>query len=357
MAIRSEYTNVGSESHSGLTIPLEASSADLSHLPYDLQSKIFAHLGIKDIVKVSLANREMKRLTSETMQLEIVNFISLLIEQFALQGAEVEKERLSLILEKMRSQPTSDAKFFKKCLLEVKAELVSVIKLRYDFLINEFQETVKPPRFYEDIFAIAKLERQIDSIQSSRGSSAQLFLSAQQNRIKQNQVDFKLLEISRAFIELRCYRRAMEVTQSLSNQDLCTENLKSILCIVCPQDAALHDFVDFTLAFEIADLIPTPMRRLEENFHLCRIMEQKGLSLQKSGKLAEGQSLIDRANAKRGELDQRILRYGQPIALKNSTSAVDGACGIGLKLALAFTTGYAVTALSLKIIQHYNRFR
>lgn len=319
----------------------------LSSLPEDLQAKIFSLLGVKDLVKVSKVSREFQRITAEELQLEMANFISNLMTQFDIQGAFEETQKLSLILHKVNSLRCSDPEFFKKCILEAKSDCVSIVKLRYVFLIDQLKAVVQPPRFSEDVFQLAALERRLDIIQSLKGSSQRLFLSEEQSLEQEATLDSQIEEISKAFREFKYLKRAVEVTKLLSDPMVIDRNLVEILDTFFLERTRFIHPVDYDPAFEIAGLIHDSSLRLSKVRDICDHMTKNGLDLQRSEKVAEGRLLIDKAKEKLDQSERvfREIRSEKPRPY--SSFDKDGYVSLASQTLLAFAIGYAVTTLWL----------
>jgi len=196
---------VGSET----ILPIAIGSPKTIHsLPQEVLEQIFSLLSKEDLQAAALVNRgisgSVKAAANFNEPAEIKNFISVLIQQLSAEIFPGQRARLLEILHNVTPQNFVNLLLLKGYILDVKAQLINVIRTLDTETANNLRDHVHLPHFFENIFELAAFERQID----------------QANLIpNEYERGFALRDISKALTQAGNIDRAIAVATSIPNEN------------------------------------------------------------------------------------------------------------------------------------------
>lgn len=226
----SKLESVGSET---IALPAIRCSEKLDSLPEEFLDAIFSFLSQKDLQAATLVNRSINR---SVKRLEVQNFINGLIQQLNAEIFRRERETLLAILRNVTPQDFVNLRLLKGYILDVQAQLINVIKTLDAETENNLRAYVRLPYFFENIFGLVALERQIDQanvipneftrskalrdISRALTEAANIEKAIEVARLipRESTRDYAVSDISEALMQADNIDRAIEVVRSIPNQ-------------------------------------------------------------------------------------------------------------------------------------------
>ncbi len=150
--------------NSGTIQPVVRTAPPIGSLPKELIKQIFSFLNQRDLQAVASVNQTMKTsaitAANDSELSSIKNFIQSLIQNLNVETFPVEKNLLTEISQNIT--PQNNLLLLKGYILDVKNQLINVIKTLDTPTANNLRDQIQPPKSMEDIFKLSAIERRID---------------------------------------------------------------------------------------------------------------------------------------------------------------------------------------------------
>ena len=141
-------------------------TAQFGLLPQELFDEIFSYLGKNDMQAAACVNRSLRGRIQEVANYNelasIKKFILVLIQKLNAEIFAVQRGLLVGISQNITFQEFKILRLLKEYILQVKVQLIEVIKTLDEETSNDLKPHLQFPHFMENIFELAKFERRID---------------------------------------------------------------------------------------------------------------------------------------------------------------------------------------------------
>lgn len=268
-----------------------AATSIISRLPHEHLEKIFSQLNQSDLQAAVLASRVMRAnvvaAASFNEPASIIYFIQLLIGKLNIKISSAQMASLQEILKNITTQGRfPNLLSLKGYILEIKPKLIDVIKTLDEETIERLG-VIQPPRFMEDIFKLAALEKSFDDAMKieNKNMKDQAFARVSKDFSRAGNIDraikvamlislestkgFALAAIVNGLIEARNFDKALDVAINFVNEG----NRKYPLFNI---SKGLKEARNFDRAIEVANMIPDDKIKAEALAEISKALREAG---------------------------------------------------------------------------------
>ncbi len=235
----------------------------LGIMPQHLISKVTSFLDKNSIQNIALLNngicKSVKAAANFNESNLIKNFIQTLIQKLNVGIYPEQREQLVGIEQNIVLQNFANLRLLKEYILNVKEQIIGVIKTLDEETTNNLVNHVQPPNFFKNILELVALERQIDAAN---------FIPDAFDR------SHALLGIVKALVQADNIDRAIGVTVSIPNENVRGRALQDIFKALTRAGGIQADNID--RAFAVAELIPNARDRSHALQDISKVLTQAG---------------------------------------------------------------------------------